>query len=173
MHNSKVVEPDLRRWLAGRLVGTWHSFIEPSTGSTMGTPDLLLLLPGCQLPLPVELKVAEVRRDHLRPRHLRAAQIAWHDKLARAGGRSCLLLGVQCSLGFTAYVLPDCRHEMLRRWRSGFPGGAVTCVARPAIPATGVASLVLDLEGWKRCMALEQPHPAPEEAPGALFSSAM
>ena len=166
-----TTESSLRVWLRQRLASAWHSFVEPSIGSTMGCPDLLLLLPGEQYPLPVELKVALVVRDQLRPTKLRPSQIRWHDQLARAGGRSCLLLGVPSPIGWTAYVLPDCRLEVLRRWRSGFPGGAVTCVARPADPRIGVASLVLDLHGWKRCMALAQPRPLAAEPAGAKIEA--
>ena len=151
MHNSlvarRVPEREFRKWLSGRLASSWHAWVEPTAGSTTGFPDLLLLLPGERLPLPVELKVAWVVRDRLRPLHLRPAQIRWHDTLARAGGRSCLLFGIPSEIGFTAYVLPDCRLATLRSWRQGFPGGLVTCVARPANPALGVASLVLDLHG--------------------------
>ena len=128
--------------------------MEPTAGSTTGMPDILILLPGQALPLPVELKVARVVRDRLRPSHVRPAQVRWHEELARSGGKSCLLLGVPSSIGWTAYVLASPRLDVLRSWRSGFPAGTVTCVARPANPAIGVASLVLDLAGWKRCMGM-------------------
>jgi hypothetical protein len=169
---ERIPEQDLRRWLNGRLGNTWKTWVEPTAGSTMGTPDLLILLPGQALPLPVELKVALVVRDRLRPFHVRPAQIRWHEELARSGGKSCFLFGVPSSIGWTAYVLASPRLSILRSWRSGFPSDMVTCVARPANPVLGVASLVLDLDAWKTCMALGQPHTPTEDVAGALKRAA-
>ena len=164
MHNSLVVGPPteqkFRFWLKQRLASTWHSFIEPSVGSSIGTPDLLILLPGYRLPLPVELKVA-YRGGHLiRVRRVRPTQILWHDTLARAGGRSCFLVGVPAShgMGFEAWLLPDCRAEVLRRWSHGLPWDTLVQVSDGG---------ALDFDMWKVTMALGQPRQGSQDVAGA------
>ena len=171
MHNSQVVDDDddsevsFRRWLARRWGSAWHEYVEPTAGSTMGAPDMRVLPPGQDYPVPVELKIAklvgrmiagqrygswspdlDLQQERIKPRDLRPAQILWHDNLARAGGRSCLLLGVlQPAGGFHGYVQPRCYHAILRQWRRGFPVKDLTLVA---------TNDGIDFEVWERCMAL-------------------
>jgi hypothetical protein len=122
---------------------------------------MLLLLAG-QL-VPVELKVGvgvPGRPGRIRPRHLRPVQIYWHDAFARAGGKACLLLGMPQGDGsFLCYVQPDCRRVTLAPWMKGWSCRTLTVVT----PLTSA----LDLDAWKRCMALGQLRLATEQPAGA------
>jgi hypothetical protein len=146
---EKVVETSFQRWLARRWGRIWHSYIEPASGSTIGTPDVMVLLPGQCLVLPVELKMTVcMREDRLKPHYLRPAQIQWHDGLARRGGLTCLLLAEPLiDGGFRCWVQPNCRHEVLKDWRQGFPIESLTCVFNET-------DIVLNYSAWKACMAL-------------------
>jgi hypothetical protein len=110
--------------------------------------------------LPVELKLATRVRgdwgrgpvdpavfpDRIKPRDLRPVQIQWHDNLARAGAKSCLLLGVpQPSGGFHCWLQPNCGHGSLKHWRKGFDVPSLLLVATDA---------GLNTVEWKRRMAL-------------------
>ena len=144
----------------------------------MGAPDLQVLLPGQDAILPVELKVArrvgqpiapqrygawspdqDLHCERIKPRDLRPVQIQWHDQFTRAGGRSCLLLGVlQPGGGFHCYVQPRCSHAILRQWRRGFPVKDLILVA---------TNDGIDFDAWKACMALAQPRQPSQEPTGA------
>jgi len=126
-----VEEQDLKRFLLLTLgKNVWHSTTEMAHGSTSGCPDLLILTPFSPFPLPVELKLAKLDGDLIFPSRIRPAQIAWHDRLSRAGGRSRFVFGCYRRFGWDVWVLDDCRHETLRGWKDGFPVGTLTlCTA--------------------------------------------
>jgi hypothetical protein len=127
--------------------------------------------------LPVELKIGvEMTKRNsgkIRPQNMRAEQIAWHEQLFRAGGKSCLLLGVpqRVSEGwrarFNVYLQPRCCLGVLRDWRKGWEVGPC-----------GLTLLTnhdwnrLDFDKWKTCMALGQPRPATETAADAIKRAA-
>jgi hypothetical protein len=100
--------------------------------------------------------------DRLTPYFVRPAQIFWHDQFARAGGHSCLLLGVaRKDGGYHCYVQADCRREVLRLWRQGW--------SHLPLVATNDG---IDFEAWKTCMAPGHPRPAPEMAADAIKRAA-
>jgi hypothetical protein len=134
-----VSEKLLQRWLLPQ-VGTWSSIVAPGLGSTHGAADLLVLVPGTRLCLPVELKIATLRGDRIRPLKVRPQQIAWHDGLQRAGGWSRMVLGIRDGIGWHVWVLDDCRAEVLAGWRKGWLAADLQLV--------GIGRL--DQEAWWR-----------------------
>lgn len=171
MGHLGATEQSFRSWLKLRWGRSFASFVEPSGGSTVGMPDVMLQFPGCELLLPVELKIGVdmtgKNAGRIRPRELRAEQIGWHDALARSGGKSCLLLGVPQGLKwkwrgrFIVYVQPRCNHAVLREWRKGWPIGKQFL---GGLTRVTTSLNELDLDAWKTCMALGQSHPASQEA---------
>jgi hypothetical protein len=128
----------LKRWLRSQFA-VFTSTVEASHGSTVGVPDLLVTIPGAGTQLPVEVKYGSRKLVNkygpsqggwrLVPRLLRPTQIAWHDALQRAGGRSRLVIG-HASLvmprrgeewGWQVWMLDDCRLEVLKSWKLGLP----------------------------------------------------
>jgi hypothetical protein len=133
----------LKREVKVWLKEEWICFVQPSIGSTIGVADMCVLVPGLGLPLPVELKVAEIlpgwesemlrvpdgegsctfsivegKPERLRPSYMRPAQISWHDTLQRAGGKSRFLFGMYDG-SWNAWILDDCRLETLKDWKTG------------------------------------------------------
>ena len=167
-----VEERAFRIWLKRHWGKAVPSYVEAARGSTPGVPDVQLLLPGLSLPLPVELKVGVFKRydrGRIMPRHLRADQISWHDAMARRGGKTCILLGLAQSWAgtqfrwngeFDVYAQLDCRHEILKDWRAGWP---VDTLTRLIWDEAG-----LDFDALKTCMALGQPLQGSQDVAGAL-----
>jgi len=139
---ENLFKEEVNRWLKGE----WICFVQPSIGSTIGAADMSVLVPGLGLSLPVELKVAAIwpkeeskmlkvpdgqgnvdcsivegKPERLRPSYMRPAQISWHDKLQRAGGKSRFLFGVYWvdDEAWDAWILDDCRQETLKDWKAG------------------------------------------------------
>jgi hypothetical protein len=111
----------------------------------------------------VELKMADLTRSQqfslvtryplrITPDDLRPLQIKWHDDLARAGGKSCLLMGVLLqSGGYECWVQPRCWHEVLRYWRKGFEINSLTRI-------TGEDGMV-NFDKWKVCLDVKPSRP--------------
>lgn len=135
-----MIEERLKHWLVCQLGSCWTNTIVPARGSSFGFADQLLLVPEYGLLWPVELKLARWNRvGRVVPYRVRPEQIAWHDRLARAGGRSRFVLGLWREAGWSAYVLDDCRRETLASWRQGFDPAALRRVATDG---------KLDLAAW-------------------------
>jgi hypothetical protein len=116
-----------------------------------------MLVPGSGLLWPVELKLARTNKaGRVVPHRVRPEQIAWHDRLARAGGRSRFVLGLWGDAGWTAYVLDDCRRETLAGWRLGFDPAALRRVA-----ADGKLDLVAWWDGMGAGLASRSAAPPP------------
>lgn len=97
----------------------WLDSVEPSLGSGMGIPDLLLLLRLRNMPvmMPTELKIGNVRGKKIHPLLVRGSQVRWHYHLNECGGRSSLVIGVSPD---EAYLI-DGRHVI--DWKQGFKIG--------------------------------------------------
>jgi len=77
----------------------------------------------------------------LRPSRIRPAQIAWHDELQRAGGKSRMIFGVRDDDGraqWEVWFTDDCSVEFLRHWLKGFELSDLTRLA-----TAGVFSLTM------------------------------
>jgi hypothetical protein len=122
-----VSETDLKRYLAQQLNSPpgFVFSVEAARGGTVGCPDVFLLVHSAKLLLPIEVKPAEVRSD-LFPSRIRPAQISWHDRFARAGGRARFAFGEPFNGGWIVWVLDDCRRETLIGWRNGIPLSKLT-----------------------------------------------
>lgn len=98
----------------------WSEAYEPSRGSGTGYPDVQVLLRG--VIVPVEVKIALVSQGVLWSRDIRPAQIGWHYRLMKAGGKSAFVFGVLERKLWSAYVFPVCEQnfERLMAWREGF-----------------------------------------------------
>lgn len=106
---------DLKREFKKRWRG-WIDSIEPSLGSGIGVPDLLVLLPhrGLMHLLPVELKVGTLRNGRIRPDLVRGSQVRWHFHLNDMGGKSAMVVGISND---EAYLI-DGRDVI--GWKIGF-----------------------------------------------------
>lgn len=95
-------ELDLRRWLVkawGRRAGEAPlMWCEPTRGSSMGAPDVYVVLTspkfGAVL-VPLELKVWRVGRTGEASRRLRPAQHRYHALMARAGIPTLVLAALE------------------------------------------------------------------------------
>lgn len=113
----------------------WSCKLEPGLGATVGVPDVLSLVGG-HLEL-FELKVGWLEGNRLFCSEIRPAQVVWHKKLALAGGRSFLVIGVkEARWKFFAV-----RGSSISGWKNGF--GWDDCV-------------FLGEEGKIRCGVLEE-----------------
>lgn len=83
-------ENQFREWVRRRWNG-WISSYEPRRGSTIGIPDLQIVV--ARTIVPIELKVGTIVGDELFTHDIRGAQIQWHRALREAGGRSFFLVG--------------------------------------------------------------------------------
>lgn len=83
-------ENQFREWVRRRWKG-WISSYEPRRGSTIGIPDLQIIV--CGIIVPIELKVGTVVDGELFCHDIRPAQIQWHRSLREAGARSFFLVG--------------------------------------------------------------------------------
>src|SRR5262245_45165700 len=117
-----------RRWFLSSL-SSWSCCVEPRSGGSMGVPDTFLLPPGEAFLLPVELKRAHIEAGQLFPERIRPVQIAWHEGLRRAGGRTLFLFGVHASCGWYAYLMPALGLDQLGSWRRGYPLSMFALVA--------------------------------------------
>jgi len=144
----------------------WVSKIEPSLGSTHGAADALAMNRFTRETIAVEFKMAKLislngsnarkyvaRPDLssgedvpvyqlstegrvLRPSRIRPSQIAWHDELQRAGGKSRMIFGVRDDDGraqWEVWFTDDCSAEFLRHWSSGFELSDLTRIATAGI----------------------------------------
>lgn len=68
----------------------WYTRIEAAPGGTVGNPDAILLVGKTFLPL--EVKVAEPKRDGTFKVHVRPSQKLWHRGLDRRGGLSAFFI---------------------------------------------------------------------------------
>jgi hypothetical protein len=110
---SGGAEKALRKFFVEKLLG-WSCKLEPGLGATVGAPDVLSLV-GDRLEL-FELKVGWLAGDRLFCTTIRPAQVVWHKKLAMAGGRSFLVVGVK-EARWKLFVV---RGDSLSGWRDGF-----------------------------------------------------
>jgi len=112
-------ETDFKRKFRQSILG-WSEAYEPSRGSGTGYPDVQVLLSGVLIP--VEAKVAKLDQGVIRSRDIRPAQIGWHYRLMKAGGKSSFVFGVLERKLWSAYVFPVCEQnfERLMSWRDGF-----------------------------------------------------
>jgi hypothetical protein len=190
-NREQASERAFRKFIQWRSAKILTCNVEAAYGSTVGIPDLQVLFPGQHGMIPVEVKIGvnmiKGKEGRIRVRSLRADQIQWHDKMSRAGGKSCLLIGVEQGRKgwwtgrFDAYVQPRCTHEVLKGWRDGWQIESLTCV-------TGNED-GLDFDEWQRCLelqaavarrhilaedpaALGQPRPATETAADAIKRAA-
>lgn len=97
-----------------KAYGLWSEAYEPGRGSGFGYPDLQLLVDRALVP--AELKIGRLLGKFLFSDEVRPAQVKWQWELERAGGRSCLLLGVRDEGNFALYAY----HGRLAQWRAGW-----------------------------------------------------
>lgn len=111
-------EKQLRDWMRG----LWKddkcvqlSWCEPGMGSTVGIPDVWLMIGGQWLP--IELKHGTIKGGYLKC-NVRPAQINWHTSVHKAGGKSLFIVGTM----FGIYALPGryCNEINSERWE-GWP----------------------------------------------------
>lgn len=130
-------ESDLHRHLINRFAegsGIWHTNIQPALGATMGAADMMVMNRHTKAIHPVELKVGRLvgwdpkqrRHTRLRPSRIRPAQIAWLDRLQRAGNGSRLVIGVMDDVrdfnaDWDVWYTDDCSQAALKDWPAGFP----------------------------------------------------
>lgn len=105
----------LKREFRKRWTG-WMDTVEPSLGSGMGVPDLLLLLKIRGLPviMPTELKIGSVRKKRIYPSIVRGSQVRWHFHLSDCGGCSSIVIGVSPE---EAYLIDS---RLVLNWKNGF-----------------------------------------------------
>lgn len=110
-------ESEFKKYFREKL-NMWSNALEPRSGSTMGYPDVLVLV-GDRF-LPIEMKIGERVGWTIVPREIRPVQIAWHENLWRAGGISMVLVGYQDEYGWQGFALQDARKITLQRYRDGY-----------------------------------------------------
>ncbi len=87
-------EKGLRKWWADNWP-CWFEWREPGHGCGVGAPDMQIMLGAGGAIIPVELKVGSIGR--VVSFELRAPQFHWHNRLAKSGGASGILVGSQAS----------------------------------------------------------------------------
>ena len=105
-------ELEFKRWFRGKLAaaGVWSEAFEPTRGTSVGTPDCLVLFGkdtgGINPSIFVELKVGKIEGDKLFVTEIRASQYSWHKHFQYFGGISCFAVGVKNGKDWDIYILP-------------------------------------------------------------------
>jgi len=82
--------------------GDFLSQIHPGLSCDEGVPDLLLLTPSGLMP--AEIKVGLIEGQTLWTEKIRPSQVAWHRRLADAGGSSFFITGVWADGNWRAFA---------------------------------------------------------------------
>lgn len=112
-------ESDAKREFANKWQG-WLNYVEPTTGSSIGSPDVEVLLNG-QI-VKIEFKVGKIINGLLFMRKVRGQQIQWHRSFSLAGGNSLFCTGIDWN---EPQYLTNGKH--IKLWKKGFLLG-VDCV---------------------------------------------
>lgn len=83
-------EADLKVWFRSHWLG-WVESYEPRLGSSVGIPDLQVVVD--QKLVPIELKLCRIEFGLLFPSEVRPPQINWHRNLSCYGVPSLFLFG--------------------------------------------------------------------------------
>lgn len=102
----------------------WSEAYETRSGSGFGYPDLQFLVHG--LLIGVEVKsglVGDLGSDiaTIYPNMIRPAQITWHDRFKKAGGKSYIVTCTGTDYKMSAWSLASTDREYLANWKTGFP----------------------------------------------------
>ena len=105
---AKMRERDFQKWAIGqwRGCGQLCDNIHPTAGMAFGIPDTWFLVKGDFVF--VEMKFGQIQKcgTKMKLKHdIRGSQRAWHRKLWQAGGKSCLLVGVDNGDGWDVYLM--------------------------------------------------------------------
>jgi hypothetical protein len=113
---TSILEGSFRTWFR-RVWFQWMDRIEPTRGSTIGFPDVLVLTDGAQFP--IELKIGTIRDGRIFADEVRPAQVIWHRDFERFGGSSLLLIGAPLEKAghWAAFAVSGTRA---RYWQDGF-----------------------------------------------------
>lgn len=103
------------------LHADWSCAYETRSGSTVGYPDLQLLVGERRLVLPVEVKVGELKSGKLLSRQIRPSQISWHHEFWSAGGIALIVVCFGPVASMEAWALPSGDREVTSKWKEGWP----------------------------------------------------
>ena len=120
-------EISFKRWFRSELKarGIWSEAIEPSRGSGVGAPDLVVLLEGKHLVF-LELKIGQKKQlsDQiwvLQVSPIRPAQYSWHRNYQSYGGVSAIVVGVNKGSQWEPFILlPLTQDEFLKFGKDKF-----------------------------------------------------
>lgn len=107
------------------MVGVWSCAYETTRGSSVGYPDVQILIDELKL-LPVELKVGFVDDDRLRSKEIRPSQISWHHEFRKAGGKAIILVCTGNPSKMDAWAIPSTDRKVTSQHKQGWP--LVDCV---------------------------------------------